>query len=105
MDIKIYKDRDGYPRVDSPESIKILGWFLEQDIQRSINSCDEMLAIIDSVQQEKINYWTGTGNAHTISMTPELVTILNEFSDDVEPCSMKISEFKSAIILWRKFIE
>jgi uncharacterized protein YacL (UPF0231 family) len=105
MDIKIHKDQNGYPRVDAPESLEILGWFLEQDIQRCKYSCDEMIRIIDSVQKRKISSWEGTGNAHTVSITSELVTISNEFSDDVAPCSVKTREFKNAIILWRDFIE
>jgi uncharacterized protein YacL (UPF0231 family) len=105
MDIKIYKDRNGYPRVAAPESLEILGWFLEQDIQRCKYSCDEIIEIIDSVQQGKISYWKGTGNAHTFCITSELVTIYNEFSENSSPCSMDTREFKNAIILWGEFIE
>lgn len=105
MSIKLYKDQHGYPRVDSAKSLEALGWFLEQDVQRSVSSCDEIIQIIESVQQGKLDFWEGTGNAHTVTIKPESVTIFNEFSDEITPCLITTSEFKDAVILWQEFIE
>lgn len=104
MNIELYKDKNGYPRVSCPASLEVLGSYLEQDVQRSILSCDEIIQIIELVQQGKQESWEGTGNAHTITIGANTTTIFNEFSDTLDPCLMATNDFKSAIILWRKFI-
>jgi uncharacterized protein YacL (UPF0231 family) len=105
MSIELYKDKNGFPRVNCSVPLEVLGSYLEQDLQRSISSCDEIIQIIESIQQGKQDSWEGTGNAHTVTIEANSTKIFNEFSDTLDPCSMATDEFKNAIISWRKFIE
>lgn len=105
MNVKFYKDQDGYPRVDYSKSSEILGCYLEQDIQRCVLSCDETIQVIGLAQKEKLDSWKGTGNAHTVTITLESVIIFNEFSDEAYPYLRITNDFKNAVISWRNFIE
>jgi uncharacterized protein YacL (UPF0231 family) len=105
MNIKFYKDRYKNPRVDLPKSLEALAWYLEQDLQKSMSCCDDMIKITESVEQGQLDSWKGTGNAHTVTINPKSVIIFNEFSDEVDSCSMATNEFKNAVLSWRNFIQ
>jgi uncharacterized protein YacL (UPF0231 family) len=105
MSIKIYKHRLGHPQFDLPKSLEILAWYLEQDIQKSVFCCDEIMKAAELVQKGEIDFWKGTGNAHTVTIKPESVTIVNEFSDEVDSCLITTNEFKNAVLSWRNFIQ
>ncbi len=78
--------------------------FLEQDVQGSLNGCQEYLSALDSVIIYKSPEWAGTGNAHSVVIRPNGVTIVNEWDHGLGVQQYSLAEFKEALINWSKLI-
>ena len=102
--ISCYRDSHGFPRVEPNDVHPLVGWYLEQDIQQSPATCDELLAILDEVEGGKRSEWSGTGNAHTLTIKPEEVSIVNEWDENHSQAQIPLSLFRQCIEVWRVFI-
>jgi hypothetical protein len=101
---KYFLDSHGFPRADFDEPTHVLGWYLEQDIQNSSSSCDEMLSICDSAALDPSMSWSGSGNAHTITVKGTRVIIENEFADPPVSCELSTGQFRAALEAWKRLI-
>ena len=101
---KFYHDANKCPRAEYAPPNEMLGWYLEQDVQSSPATCDELQSICTDVTSGAMERWEGVGNAHSILVEGENVTIRNEFDNDAEPCTVPIEEFQSALTQWKKLI-
>lgn len=102
--MRFFIDDDGNPRAVAAPPKQALGWFLEDDVQGAPNSCRLILEEIERVERGEIDMWEGTGNAHTVTVRPDGVTIVNEFADDSEPAEVSVDEFRVALTRWRDLI-
>lgn len=75
-------DSDGVHRATFDGEEAIIGWFLEQDIQSSRNTCRLYIDELTAVQSGDGKEWEGTGNAFTIIASRFQSTIRSEFSDN-----------------------
>ncbi len=82
----------------------MLGWPLEQDIQGSAKTCDELLCVCDELVEGKGSDWENVGNAHTVSITDGSVTIENEFSDAAQPSMVSVEDFRTSIMSWKELL-
>jgi hypothetical protein len=105
-------DEHGLRRATVIDGPRILGWFLEQDVQNCFSTCDKLLAIIDDVRAgrtppdaEPDGSWEGTGNAHTLTVRPTGAHISNEFAVPEERAEVSLDDLASAITAWRAFLE
>lgn len=99
--VKCYKDENGYPRaMADDEQNEVVAAFLEQDIQGSISMVEELLRVLDQVKNGQLKNWEGTGNAHTVVITPEAVVFENEFEDGLRS-TISPNEFEMALRSWQ----
>ena len=94
---------DGFRHVVVAEDMKLLGSYLMEDVQNSTAWCDELIIIINDVESGHLDEWEGTGNAHTLHITGNHVTITNEYTEEVLQ-GISLRFFKEALIKWRNFI-
>ncbi len=102
--IRCYRDKHGYPRADVGAGHPEIPRFLEGDIQGALRICKEEIAAADEVERGVRPRWTGTGNAHTVTITPDGVTIENEWDDSYGIAKLSIAEFKQCLELWLECI-
>ena len=103
--IKCFRDDKGWRRADVGSLPKIIESFLEQDIQNSVSSCDEYLAIGRDVTSGKQKNWSGTGNAHLVVIDPEKILIENIWDENVSKATLTHSEFCECLTAWKDFLE
>jgi uncharacterized protein YacL (UPF0231 family) len=103
MRIRLFRDKEGYPRAERSKSCKVLALFLEAEIQQDQQWGQELIQIIDKVQNLKIDNWEETGNANTLLLTPEKAKIVNEFTNDT--CDLSLNDLRQAILDWLTFIK
>lgn len=105
MEINFYRDNKGYPHAECSSSFEVLSWYLEEDIQSCVTSCNELIEAINNIQNGNDSFWEGTGNAHTLTLTSNSATIVNEFMDNISPCEIPLDELKEVIVKWLNFIQ
>ncbi len=101
---KFFFDKNNCPRAEYQPPNEILGWYLEQDVQSSPATCDEMLSVCSDVLSGQKESWEGVGNAHSIVINREAVVIENEFDESSGPCEVSIEELQTALKLWKELI-
>jgi hypothetical protein len=97
-------DSHGYPRAVGEEAEHVLCGFLEQDIQGSVDGCTDYLNILARVKISALREWSGTGNAHTVSITPNGVSITNEWAISACAATYSLDEFENPLRGWAKLI-
>jgi uncharacterized protein YacL (UPF0231 family) len=98
--IKCYRDKEGYLRVDANGLHPLIAAYVEQDVQGDPAACLELLSIIDEVKNGHRVGWSGTGNAHTVTIRPDVVVIHNEWDDSLGDAYMPVEDFRCCIETW-----
>ena len=104
MQLRLYKDDRGVPRAEVPPPREALGWWLAQDIQSDRDACDELLSVIQDIRSGKRAEWEGTGNVHTITITPEGARIETEFAEPPRTAEVSLDELEDALRRWKALI-
>lgn len=82
--LNFYFDNDGVPRARGKQSEKLLMSFLETDVQGSDYICHDLMNDLTAIEDESAESREFIGNAHSVSITANGVTIVNNI-DDVAP--------------------
>lgn len=77
--------------------------FLSGDIQRSLFGVSEYITACDNVDSGVMETWSGTGNAHTVTIKKDGVNIFNEYSEE-ELDINSIKTFKNHLESWRQLL-
>ncbi|MBV7407313.1 hypothetical protein [Enterobacter sp. ENT03] len=101
--MKFFFDEQGYPFLDIDYEYHVLADFLSGDIQRSLFGVNEYITACNHVDSGVIEAWSGTGNAHTVTIKKDGVNIFNEYSEEELDIS-SIEEFKSYLESWKKLL-
>lgn len=102
MQVILFRDDKNYPRVKTPKSFKLLGSFLESEIQNDRKYGEEIIRVIDEIKNGQISEWEETGNAHTLILMPEKAKIENEFTNEM--CELYLDDLRQSILDWLAFI-
>jgi uncharacterized protein YacL (UPF0231 family) len=105
MKLKFYRDTAGDARAQGRGRGKVLAGFLESDLQDSPAAAREVLRAIEDVEAGRLDTWERTGNAHTLTLSPEGATLQNEIDEDSEPCRLSLLEIRAAVADWISFLE
>lgn len=100
MAFRFFRDDDGDLRATTGRQRRLLGRFLEADIQGSRALCDEVLAALAGVIAGRRKRWEMTGNAHTLSAgkrTSRIHAEAGRAADLVLPTA----ELRLALLEWR----
>jgi len=80
--LNLFFDSNGAPRARGPSSEKLLMAFLEEDVQGSDHICHDLMNDITAIEDESADSREFIGNAHSVVMTAEGVTIEFVYDDD-----------------------
>lgn len=105
MQLEFYRDADGAPRARCKGHGRALADFLESDLQDSARAAHEVLRAVDRVESGREPSWERTGNAHTLSLSPEGAMIVNEMDDEAEPYALSLPALREAVAGWIAFLE
>jgi len=83
--LKMFFDSDGSPRARGPSSEKILMAFLETDVQGSDHICHDLMDDLTAIEDESADTREFVGNAHSVVINSDGVTIECTILDDDEP--------------------
>lgn len=100
VNLQIFKDEDGNLRVRTDEAYGPMAWYLEQDVQCDLEHGKQMLEICSRIATVG-GEWSGTGNAHTVTVTPIKVRIENEFVEGAAGiCELDLGDFRESLSSW-----
>lgn len=101
--MRFFIDNQGYPSLDIDYEHHVLADFLSGDIQRSLFGVNEYIAACNKVASGVVETWSGTGNAHTVTIKSDGVNIFNEYSEE-ELNIKSIEEFRKYLENWKKLL-
>jgi uncharacterized protein YacL (UPF0231 family) len=105
MQLEFYWDKDGAPRARCRKIAKVVGGFLESDLQDSTEAANEVLNAIDEVESGRLPSWERTGNAYTLTLSPDGTEIMDEMDDAGEAYPLSLSEIRELVGDWLTFLE
>lgn len=103
-DLKLYIDKNGYPRAEVSARYQLIASYLEQDVQRNPEGSRNLIQIIEEVISETRKDWEGTGNAFTLILSKDKARIESEFLDPMESCEIPIKTFQKVLKQWDKLV-
>ena len=74
--------------------------FLESDLQDSPAAAREVLSAIERVESGREPSWERTGNAYTLTLSPEGATIQDENAEDSKPRPFALTALREAVTGW-----
>ena len=101
--MRFFFDEQGYPSLDVDYDYHVLADFLSGDVQRSLFGVNEYITACNNVSSGTMAIWSGTGNAHTVTIKKDSVNIFNEYSEEDLYIS-SIAEFKSYLEMWKQLL-
>ena len=106
MQLEFYWDGADDPRArcHGPGGEALAG-FLESDIQGSGRHARELLRNLDRIEAGRLAHWETTGNAYTLTLSPEGATLVSETDEDAEPLELSLEDLKEAVADWMAFVE
>lgn len=105
MQLEFYWDRAGDPRARCKGIARVVAAFLESDLQDSSAAAREVLNAIDEVEAGRLPSWERTGNAYTLTLSPDGTEIMDEMDDAGEPYPLSLSEIREVVSDWLVFLE
>lgn len=97
---RCFRDNDGDLRVDTQCAHQVLAAYFIEDVQGSEIFARELLKVIDDVQGGVVERWSGTGNAHALSISNAEVEIENLWDDSMEIAKLPLDEFRDCVEKW-----
>ena len=101
---RFYRDAKGDPRATTGREQRLLGRFLETDIQGSAGMCGEMLAALDDIAADRRKRWRMTGNAHTLTVGKRRARIHAEFGR-ASDLVLATAELRQALLEWKALLK
>ena len=105
MKLQFYRDDAGNARARGRGRGKLVAGFLESDLQDSLESAREILKAIDDVEAGRADSWERTGNAHTLTLSPQGAAIQDEMDEEAEPYVLSLSEIREVVADWVSFLD
>jgi uncharacterized protein YacL (UPF0231 family) len=105
MQLEFFWDAEGDARARCKGKAKVIAGFLESDLQDSTRAAHEVLRAIDDVESGRETSWEMTGNAHTLTLTPDGASIVDEMDDEAEPYILSLAAFREVLADWVSFLE
>jgi uncharacterized protein YacL (UPF0231 family) len=101
---RFYRDAKGDPRAETGRDQRLLGRFLEADIQGGDGMCDDVLSALDDIAAGRRKRWQMTGNAHTLTISKRRARIHAEFGRSRD-LVLSTAELHEALLEWKALLE
>jgi len=98
--MRLYRDSSGDPRAHSDKGRHLLAGFLESDVQGSVSLGRKILAAIDKIAGGHLDEWERTGNAYTLTLSPDGADLETDVDDDTETLHLSLEELREAVADW-----
>jgi uncharacterized protein YacL (UPF0231 family) len=106
MQLEFYRDAAGDPRARCKGAAgEALARFLESDLQGSVKHGREILRALGRVEAGKLGHWEKTGNAFTLTLSPDGATLVDEAEEETEPVEIPLARLKEAVADWTAFVK
>jgi hypothetical protein len=92
----------GLPRALYLHPFEALACFLEQDVQSSIATCNQLINESRTILTGQVEKYEGVGNAFYVVIGPKVVSVSCEFDDKLF-CEVETPFFVQQLTLWRDF--
>ncbi len=102
--LRFYRDNNDTACANGPVEEHLLTHFLEVDIQEDTLILQTLLDDLWAIENGHDDMREFTGNAHTVTMTPEGVTIENTIDEDPAIYRTNINHFQEVLQNWEAFI-
>ena len=96
---------EGRARPGSGRHGEILASFLQSDVQGDLEAAQALLAEIGAAERGEAPQPAAVGNAYSIAISPEGVTIRNAVIEDSPPEHYEFDELRQALETWIAAIE
>ena len=83
----------------------MLASFLQSDVQGDIEAARSLLAEVGAVERGEAPQPAAVGNAYSVAVSPEGVTIRNAVVEDSRPEQYGFDELRQALGIWIAAIE
>lgn len=93
--LNLFFDENGFPRARGPSSEKLLMAFLEEDVQGSDHVCRDLMDDITAIEDGSAESREFIGNAHSVVMTADGVTIEFVYDEDEDVDDNDVDEASS----------
>jgi uncharacterized protein YacL (UPF0231 family) len=103
MSHRFYRDENGELRAATGRERRLLGRFLEADIQGSGKLCNAVLAGLEEVAAGRRKRWQWTGNAHTLNVGKRRARIQAEFGRSAD-LLLPTAELRLALLDWKALL-
>lgn len=104
MKHRFYRDQAGDPRAEIRGAERLLGDFLESEVQDAAVVGRELLQRAAAVAAGREPAWEQSGNAHTIRCQPDGIILSADFSDDTPPLRLGHDRFQDMLRRWLEFL-
>jgi len=104
MSYRFYRDENGDPRAETGRELRLLGRFLEADVQGSKGICAELLAALADIAAGGSKGRQLTGNAHTLILSKRRARIRAE-SGRSRDLVLSPEALRQALLEWRALLE
>lgn len=101
---RFFRDAHGDLKAETGRARRLLGRFLEADIQGSKGMCDEVLAVLDDIAAGRRRRWRMTGNAYTLTVGKRRARIHAEFGRSAD-LVLPASDLRLALLDWQELLE
>jgi len=98
--MRLYRDSSGDPRAHCEKGRHLLAGFLESDVQGSVSLARKILAAIDKIAGGHLDEWERTGNAYTLTLSPDGADLETDVDDDTETLHLSLEELREAVADW-----
>jgi hypothetical protein len=103
--MKFYRDGEGNPRSESGAASALISRFLMEDIQDSLNTCREILGIVEQILNGELRSWKQVGNAHVLSLSADEAIGESLVAPAEKPFRISLEDFRDLIQSWLHFLE
>jgi len=104
MSYRFYRDDHGDLRAETGRGLRLLGRFLEADIQGSRGVCDGVLAAFADIAAGRVTRWQMTGNAHTLTLSKRRARIHAESGRSAD-LVLSPAVLRQALLEWQALLE
>jgi len=105
INIKFYKDSEGYFKADIDVEHQLLGQYLESEIQGVAGICEDVLNIIKEIELGDRALIEAVGNGYGLRLTAITATIWSEFTETELVLEIPLSDFKQVLEECLKFCD
>ncbi|MEH6458604.1 YacL family protein [Chitinimonas sp. JJ19] len=97
-------DDTGQPHASLAGQIDQVADFLNTDIRRSSERCEEILSAIADIRQGTTPVWACTGNLYELSLSTRCAAIANVYDETIPPAELTLEELAILVRDWHSLI-